>query len=289
MSAQRVLTARHWHGLIAKRDRLPAIAQAFGPAEASRGALGHLPCRDLQRCRRCAGIPQGCARLAQRARRIAALGRQSGRRSRTCAFIRERKGGHQVQPARYVHEALQEPPVGPDLVRGAAGDVHADGAAGDGGSHGAGSKHRDARERHPQVSLDALRRRPRADPLNEDWQAALDSGDARAEGAPTLLEGRGFPKVDGLMGGRYVPAVRAFFDREYGLLPRGSLVASAPHQPAKLGAYANERAARKTSCSSTDTTTPAQGAKLIAKGRTAYETGPGPQKSYGSQQCRHPM
>jgi hypothetical protein len=27
----------------------------------------------------------------------------------------------------------------------------------------------------------------------------------------TLLEGRGFPKIDGLMGGRYVPAVRAFF------------------------------------------------------------------------------
>lgn len=34
----------------------------------------------------------------------------------------------------------------------------------------------------------------------------------------TLLEGRGLPKIDALMGGRYKPAVRAFFDREYGLV-----------------------------------------------------------------------
>jgi len=32
-----------------------------------------------------------------------------------------------------------------------------------------------------------------------------------------LLEARGFPKIDGLMGGRYAPAVKAFFDREYRL------------------------------------------------------------------------
>jgi hypothetical protein len=32
-----------------------------------------------------------------------------------------------------------------------------------------------------------------------------------------LLEARGFPKVDQLMGGRYVPAVRAFFDHLYGV------------------------------------------------------------------------
>jgi hypothetical protein len=31
-----------------------------------------------------------------------------------------------------------------------------------------------------------------------------------------LYERRGFPRVDPVMGGRYVPAVRAFFDREYG-------------------------------------------------------------------------
>lgn len=33
----------------------------------------------------------------------------------------------------------------------------------------------------------------------------------------SLLEGRGLPKIDALMGGRYVPAVRAFFDHMYGL------------------------------------------------------------------------
>lgn len=32
-----------------------------------------------------------------------------------------------------------------------------------------------------------------------------------------LLERRGFPKIDGLMGGRYTRAVRAFFDWEYGI------------------------------------------------------------------------
>jgi hypothetical protein len=29
-----------------------------------------------------------------------------------------------------------------------------------------------------------------------------------------LLEGRGFPATDHLIGGRYEPAVKAFFDRE---------------------------------------------------------------------------
>lgn len=37
-----------------------------------------------------------------------------------------------------------------------------------------------------------------------------------AERAP-LLERRGLPKIDPMMGGRYVPAVKAFFDREHGL------------------------------------------------------------------------
>lgn len=54
-----------------------------------------------------------------------------------------------------------------------------------------------------------------------------------------LLEARGFPKVDGLMGGRYVPAVRAFFDREYRV--RGEQQVSAPHRPATLGAYIGRR------------------------------------------------
>jgi len=49
-----------------------------------------------------------------------------------------------------------------------------------------------------------------------------------------LLEARGFPKVDGLMGGRYVPAVKAFFDREYKV--HGEEQVSKPHSPANLGA-----------------------------------------------------
>jgi hypothetical protein len=40
-----------------------------------------------------------------------------------------------------------------------------------------------------------------------------------------IFERRGFPKVDPIMGGRYVPAVRAFFDREYGV---GGAALSAP-------------------------------------------------------------
>ena len=32
-----------------------------------------------------------------------------------------------------------------------------------------------------------------------------------------LLETHGFPKIDPLMGGRYIPAVQAYFDHQYGL------------------------------------------------------------------------
>jgi hypothetical protein len=50
-----------------------------------------------------------------------------------------------------------------------------------------------------------------------------------------ILETRGLPKVDALMGGRYTPAVTAFFDREYGLneiVPRVS-----PSGAENLGAW----------------------------------------------------
>lgn len=49
-----------------------------------------------------------------------------------------------------------------------------------------------------------------------------------------LLERRGFPQIDGLMGGRYTPAVRAFFDREYGI--HGKTQHSVPRAHANLGA-----------------------------------------------------
>lgn len=56
-----------------------------------------------------------------------------------------------------------------------------------------------------------------------------------------LLERRGLPTVDGLLGGRYVPAVRAFFDRQYGVSDQ--FVKSSPHMPAELGAW--KRSARR--------------------------------------------
>jgi hypothetical protein len=42
-----------------------------------------------------------------------------------------------------------------------------------------------------------------------------------------MLEARGLPRIDQLMGGRYVPAVIAFFDHLYGL-DRGGDVPTAP-------------------------------------------------------------
>jgi len=44
-----------------------------------------------------------------------------------------------------------------------------------------------------------------------------------------VLEREGLPKIDPLMGGRYLPAVRAFLDQRHGLVPRlpsGRLVPS---------------------------------------------------------------
>lgn len=57
-----------------------------------------------------------------------------------------------------------------------------------------------------------------------------------------LLEARGLPKVDGLLGGRYVPAVRAFFDREYNI--RGDAQVTAPDAPAELGSWKGHRGRR---------------------------------------------
>lgn len=54
-----------------------------------------------------------------------------------------------------------------------------------------------------------------------------------------LLETRGLPKIDALMGGRYVPAVRAFFDKEYGLIEKAPRLA--PSGVEDLGAWNRER------------------------------------------------
>ena len=45
-----------------------------------------------------------------------------------------------------------------------------------------------------------------------------------------LLETRGFPKVDQMLGGRYVRAVISFFDHQYGL-DHGSVPPLAPDGP----------------------------------------------------------
>jgi hypothetical protein len=45
-------------------------------------------------------------------------------------------------------------------------------------------------------------------------------GTVRADEWPSLVplyEREGFPRIDPVMGGRYVPAIKAFFDRQYGL------------------------------------------------------------------------
>ena len=54
-----------------------------------------------------------------------------------------------------------------------------------------------------------------------------------------LLEVRGLPKIDALMGGRYVPAVKAFFDRDYGI--NGAQSPLAPDGIEDLGAWKNRK------------------------------------------------
>lgn len=54
-----------------------------------------------------------------------------------------------------------------------------------------------------------------------------------------LLERRGFPSIDGLLGGRYMPAVKAFFDREYKI--HGELQVHEPHRKAELGTWQGKR------------------------------------------------
>lgn len=58
-----------------------------------------------------------------------------------------------------------------------------------------------------------------------------------------LLERRGFPTIDGLLGGRYTRAVKAFFDREYGV--HGAVQVPAPHAPAELGSWKKQKGGRK--------------------------------------------
>lgn len=93
------------------------------------------------------------------------------------------------------------------------------------------------------VSLDAL-------PLFSDDLAigAALLGRARAaewrELAP-LLEARGLPKMDQLLGGRYVPAVRAFFDRQYGIAGHETAAPRSPDGIEDLAAWKTKKHAHK--------------------------------------------
>jgi hypothetical protein len=60
-----------------------------------------------------------------------------------------------------------------------------------------------------------------------------------------LLEQKGLPKIDQLMGGRYMPAVHAFFDRQYGL-DRG---ANAPLAPDGVEDFDSWKGRKKNRCS----------------------------------------
>lgn len=58
-----------------------------------------------------------------------------------------------------------------------------------------------------------------------------------------LLEARGLPKVDPMMGGRYVPAVIGFFDHQYGL-DHGSVPPLAPDGPEDFEAWTGKQKRR---------------------------------------------
>jgi hypothetical protein len=65
------------------------------------------------------------------------------------------------------------------------------------------------------------------DALGRELLGADRAGEFKA--IATLEEARGFPKVDPMWGGRYVPAVRAYLDHAYGIAaPAGP---PAPLQP----------------------------------------------------------
>lgn len=59
-----------------------------------------------------------------------------------------------------------------------------------------------------------------------------------------LLEARGLPKVDHLMGGRYIPAVRAFFDHLYGINRSADAPALAPDGIEDFGGWKRKQKQR---------------------------------------------
>ena len=57
-----------------------------------------------------------------------------------------------------------------------------------------------------------------------------------------LYERQGLPKIDTMMGGRYVPAVKAFFDQQYNLTPLAPAAPDGIERPEAWTTSRNRRA-----------------------------------------------
>jgi hypothetical protein len=65
-------------------------------------------------------------------------------------------------------------------------------------------------------------------------------------GISKMMEDRGLPYIDAFHGGRYVPAVRRFYDAMYGVNDNGGkMPAREPHRPADLNAPWKKRDLRR--------------------------------------------
>ena len=85
------------------------------------------------------------------------------------------------------------------------------------------------------MNLDALNTLPAFADDRELGRALMGKRAGDWPQIAALLEGKGLPTIDGLMGGRYVPAVKAFFDQRHGLSP--SIVPSKPDGVEDLGSW----------------------------------------------------
>lgn len=85
-----------------------------------------------------------------------------------------------------------------------------------------------APERRDQVSLFVS---------DADLAGILGCGERKARAAIRALEREGFPRRDPVFGGRYLPAVRAFLDRRYGL---GAKSSSQPFAPDGAETWEND-------------------------------------------------
>lgn len=72
--------------------------------------------------------------------------------------------------------------------------------------------------------------------------AILGPGKVTAwRGIAQMMEDRGLPRIDAFHGGRYVPAVRQFYDAYYGVKPDGSAPAREPHLSAEFNSSWKKR------------------------------------------------